>query len=405
MTDDEKRVLDGVTVWDGRHLLGVARLTWRDGLLESVEPSETAPTGLTVIPGLIDTHVHLGYPATPQRGEASAWLIVTPPEERSLHLAANALACARAGVTTIRDLAAGEVQMAVGRAFDEGVLTGPRLLSHGQVGMTAGHGDLFIPRHYPHRDPVADSPDECRKLVRHWAREGADGIKVYTSGGVLSMGDRVGWRNQTTAELETTVDEAHALGMPVAAHTHTVEGLDIALQIGVDSIEHGTGIELRHFAELISRNIPIAPTLLINDMIAEGRGDVSVEAQEKAQDVVHRRDLVFREAADAGVRFVLGTDASGQFVGFGDEMEEVRLMADMFGWSAERALRAATSDAADAIHLGDTVGRLAPGFGADFVVMSGEPWRDIADLRVDNIVAVVSRGTVLTGGLPADPAV
>lgn len=394
--------LDGITLWDGDTVRGPVRLAWQGDRIDAVEAAEPNPAlaGLSVIPGLVDTHVHLGYPATEFRGEASAWVIVTPPEERAMHIAANARRCAEHGVTTVRDLAADALQMSVSRAFDQGVLPGPRLLTHGQVAMTAGHGDLFIPRHYRHRDPVADSPDECRKLVREWAREGADGVKIYTSGGVLSMGDRVGWRNQTTAELETTLDEAHALGMLVAAHSHSEEGIDLALQLGVDSIEHGTGIQPRHFDELVERQLPVAPTLLINNRLADGTAFVGAEAQEKAKDVVARRDETFGDAGRAGVRFVLGTDAAGAFVRYGDQMSEVRLMAEMFGWDAARALRAATSDAADALRLGDRVGRLQPGLGGDFVVLRGTPWNDIGELDVDNIVAVVSRGRVVSGELP-----
>jgi imidazolonepropionase-like amidohydrolase len=395
-----EQLLDGLPLWDGEREVGPARLTWSGDRILGIEEAPARHTDLSVIPGLVDTHVHLGYPAGAPAADPSAWPILTPPEERSLHLAANALRCARAGVTTLRDLAADAVQLAVGRAFDAGVLTGPRLLSHGQVGMTAGHGDLFVPPHYPHRPPTADSPDECRKLVRVWARSGAAGVKIYTSGGVLSMGDRVGWRNQTREEIRTTVDEAHALGMLVAAHTHTADGLDIALEEGVDSIEHGTAILERHLATLVERDLPVAPTLLINDIIAEGRRPVSAEAQAKARDVVALRDAGFARAAEAGVRFVLGTDASGQFVGFGDQMEEVRTMAAMFGWSAERALVAATSDAADAIRMGSVTGRLRAGLGSDFVVLRGRPWEDAGALRVENIVAVVSRGVVVQGTLP-----
>ena len=107
-----------------------------------------------------------------------------------------------------------------------------------------------------------------------------------------------------------------------------------------------------------------------------------------------------REAGQAGVRFVLGTDANGVFTSFGDQMEEVRLMAQLFGWDAERALRAATSDAADAINLGALVGTLRAGMAADFVVIEGRPWEDIAELDTDRIRAVVARGRVQAGELP-----
>jgi len=292
------------------------------------------------------------------------------------------------------------VHFAVGRSLERGVVEGPRLYGNGPVGMTAGHGDLFTPPHYPHRGPLADSPDECRKLVRTWAREGALGIKIYTSGGVLSMGDRVGWRNQTDAEIAATVDEAHALQMLVAAHTHTADGIERAVRLGVDSIEHGTGMTPEQMDMLAERRIPVAPTLLIHERM-RASGTVSADTVAKSLEVDRDRDERFRRAGEAGVRFVLGTDANGVFTRFGDQMEELRAMHDAFGWTAERTLVAGTSDAADAIGLGDRIGRLRPGHGADLVIMRGRPWERIGDLRTDNIVAVVSRGRVMHGALPA----
>lgn len=394
--------ISGLSVWTGRAGLDAATLSWDGDRILSVDATAADPAlaEYSVIPGLVDTHVHLGAYSGDRTVDWSSWPITTPVEERVFHMAANARRAAAAGVTTLRDLGGDGKQLAVSRIFEEGILPGPRLLVHGQVGMTAGHGDLFIPPHYPHRDPVADSPDECRKLVRQWAREGAHGVKIYTSGGVLSMGDRVNWRNQTTAEIRTTIDEAHALGMLVAAHTHSTIGVEIALEEGVDSIEHGTGIVESQWGRLIERDIPVAPTLMINDAIAEGRVPVAAEAQEKAKLVVEERDAGFTGAGEAGVRFVLGTDANGVFVKFGDQLEEVRLMKEKFGWTAERALRSATSDAAAAIGMGSTVGTLDAGFGADFVVVRGRPWLDIEALSTENIVAVVSRGTVISGVLP-----
>lgn len=403
MSDSAMR-MSGLPLWDGEGFQGVADLEWNHGRFTRV----TADAGTTVvnndlsiIPGLIDTHVHFDSYAGSGSVDWMTWPLITPEPERSLHVVAHARKAAAAGVTTLRDLSGSAVQLAAARALEAGLIPGPRVLVHGAVGMTAGHGDLFIPPHYPHRAPVADSPDECRKLVRQWARQGVDGIKIFTSGGVLSIGDKVGWRNQTKEEIATTVDEAHALGLLVAAHTHTAEGVDIALEFGVDSIEHGTGIQERHWDELIERNIPVAPTLMINDAIAERRIPVSDEAQEKGRAVVEERNANFTAAAAAGVRFVLGTDANGIFVEFGDQLEELRLMQRAFGWTSERTLRAGTSDAADAIRLTGTTGRIAPGLGADFVVVRGRPWEDIDQLTIENIVAVVARGVVVSGTLPA----
>ncbi|KAA9107979.1 metal-dependent hydrolase family protein [Microbacterium rhizomatis] len=394
--------ISGLPLWDGDAYRGPADVRWENGRIthvETVRESEV-PGELTVIPGLIDTHVHFDSYAGSGSVDWMTWPLITPEPERSLHVVSHARRAAAAGVTTLRDLSGTDVQLAAARALDAGLIPGPRILVHGAVGMTAGHGDLFIPPHYPHRGPVADSPDECRKLVRQWARAGVDGIKIFTSGGVLSIGDKVGWRNQTKAEIAATVDEAHALGLLVAAHTHTADGIDIALEFGVDSIEHGTGIQERHWDDLVSRGIPVAPTLMINDAIAERRIPVSDEAQAKGRAVVDERDANFRGAAAAGVRFVLGTDANGIFVKFGDQLEELRLMRHAFDWTSERALRAGTSDAADAIRLTTTTGRIAPGLSADFVVVRGRPWEDIDHLTIDNIVAVVARGVVVSGELP-----
>lgn len=402
MTDnDTPTLLDGITLWDGEAHRGPVALRWAGDRITGIDPADDRFPGLAAIPGLIDTHVHLDTSVIDGAGPGDAWPLVTPPEEKAIHVAAHALRFAAYGVTTMRDLAASPVQIAVGRAFDQGVLEGPRLLSSGPVGMTAGHGDLFTPPRFRDRPPVADSPDECRKLVRQWAREGATGIKIYTSGGILSMGDHVGWRNQTRAEIAATIDEAHSLGMLVAAHTHTSGGIDIALEEGADSIEHATGIASEQFERLVAANVPIAPTLLINDIIAAGGGSIRTEASGKAKDVVAERDPAFLAAGRAGVRFVLGTDANGRFVRHGDQLTEVRMMRDAFDWTPERALVSATSDAASSIGLGDSLGRIAPGYAADLVIVRGQPWLDIADLRTENIVAVVGRGRLLAGALPA----
>ncbi len=392
--------LHGITVWDGARLSGPARLEWAGDRITGVTPADDRHPGLAVIPGLIDTHVHLDTSVLDGAGAGDAWPLVTPPEEKAMHVAAHARRFAEFGVTTLRDLAATSVQIAVGRAFDQGVLDGPRLLSSGPVGMTGGHGDLFTPPRLRDRPPVADSPDECRRLVRHWAREGATGIKIYTSGGILSMGDHVGWRNQTRAEIAATVDEARALRMLVAAHSHTAEGIDIALEEGVDSIEHATGIAPHQFDALVTRNIPVSPTLLINDLVAEGGGGIRPDASAKAREVVAGRDPAFLAAARAGVRFVLGTDANGRFVRHGGQLDELRAMRTAFDWSAERTLISATSDAADSLGLGDRLGRVGEGYAADFVVVRGRPWDDLAELTPERIVAVVARGRVLAGTLP-----
>lgn len=399
--------LDGVSIWDGHTSRGTGSITWDtdgvDGTITAVTADPGAPpppSGLTVLPGLVDTHVHLVGNASARAADFLTWPLVTRPEEQTLHGLAHAQQALRNGVTTVRDLSADDVQFSLRRALDAGVVTGPRVLAHGMVGMTAGHGDLFVPPAFPLRKPVADGPDACRALVRHWARAGADGIKIATSGGVLSSGDRSSWRNHTRAEIAAVVDEAHALGMRVAAHAHTEAGIAVALAEGVDSLEHGTLISGEQAAAAAAAGVPVAPTLLINDRIAAGLTGSGPEQVGKAAELVLRRDALLRAAADAGVDFVLGTDANGHHVRFGDQMEEVRAMAAVLGWSAARALAAATSRAAAAIGRDGVLGVLRAGAAADLLVLDGDPSTDLAALRPERIVAVVSRGRVVHGALP-----
>ncbi|SDZ31233.1 Imidazolonepropionase [Saccharopolyspora shandongensis] len=396
--------LDGIRVWDGTRDVGVSALAWAPDRIEEVTPAaEERWPELCVLPGLVDTHVHLlGFAGEGDGGtDTFTFPLVTTREEQTLHAAANAQKAMRRGVTTLRDLAGDQAQAAARRAFDLGIMPGPRLLVSGPVGMTAGHGDLFVPPAVKERAPLADSPDECRKLVRTWARAGLTGIKIFTSGGVLSIGDKVGWRNHTREELRATIDEAHALGMLVSAHAHSEVGIQIALEEGADSIEHGTELTAAQAEVLAARGTPVGPTLLINEIIAQGKAAASAEARDKAAELVARRDELFRAAARAGVRFVLGTDASGYFVEFGDQLAEVVRMTEVLGFDAETALRAATSDAAASMGLGNVTGRIAPGLGADFIVLRGRPWERAADLTPENIVAVVCRGVLVAGELPS----
>jgi imidazolonepropionase-like amidohydrolase len=393
-------LIEGITVWDGEVDLGVSSLSW-DRSIESVRPERTDRfPDLCVIPGIVDTHVHLVSYAGPGHGDYTTWPLVTTRDEQVLHGVSHAQRALRNGVTTIRDLAADEAQVAIRRAFDAQLLVGPRVRAHGVVGMTGGHNDLFTPPAVAQRKPSADGADACRRLVRTWARSGMDGIKVTTSGGVLSMVGKTSWRNYTRTEVNAIVDEAHALGMLVAAHAHSVEGIQVALEEGFDSIEHATQMTAAQADLAAASHVPVAPTLLINEAIAHGTVPVTAEAQDKAAALVATRDELLRHAADVGVRFVLGTDANGHHVQLGDEMAELARMSDVLGFDAPRCLRAATSDAAAAIGLGDELGRIAPGYGADLVVMRGRPWLDLRELRPENIVAVVCRGQVVHGELP-----
>lgn len=399
-------LLRRVDVFDGERAIGRCDVEFDGGLIRDISPTapDAGPSGLALIPGLIDTHVHLLGDAAGSGTDFYAWPLVTPQEEQVLHALAHAQRALAIGVTTVREMTAGAAEVAIGRAVKLGLVSGPRVVTHGMVSMTAGHHDLFTPAAVRDRRQTADGPDACRALVRAYARTGVDGIKIATSGGVLSMGDRNSWRNHTDAEVEAIVDEAHALGMLVAAHAHTADGVRRALDHGVDSLEHATLIDEDAARVAAERGVTIAPTLLINDALAAGSVPVTVEVQEKAAELVRRRDAALASARRAGVRFVLGTDANGYHVRFGDQWLEIARMATVLGLSASDALASATAHAAVAIGREDSLGRLRPGYAADAVLVRGRPWADLADFQPDKVVAVFAAGRLAHGNVPRSVA-
>jgi imidazolonepropionase-like amidohydrolase len=393
--------LSNVLVWDGIEEIGPQTVTCDGDEITDIAPSTAAtPPDLSLIPGLIDTHVHLTGPARPGNFTYGTWPMVTSHAEQALHAAAHAQMALRFGITTVRDMASDLRPVALRRCFDAGLLQGPRVLAYGVVNMTGGHQDLFTPPDATLRPPTADGPDACRALVRWYARAGVDGIKVMTGGGVLSTGDKASWRNYTAAELDAIVDEAHALSLPVAAHAHTEAAVGAALLAGVDSIEHGTLITADQAAEIARRGITVAPTLVINDGIADGTVPADDDARTKARELVADRDGRLRRAAEAGVRFVLGTDTNGSMLPWGAAFRELPAMAATLGYTAEKTLAAATSTAAAAIGRGDRLGRVAPGYAADLLLVRGQPWRDLGQFSPDHIVAVICRGRLAHGEIP-----
>lgn len=399
--------LTGIRVFDGENDLGTADVSWDGDRFLSVQPvsSTAARTAgdLCLVPGLIDTHVHLLSYAGSGYAPHLTWPLVTPPTERVLHGASQAMRALDVGVTTLRDMAGGEAQVSLRHAFDDGVLTGPRVFVSGMVGMTGGHSDLFTPPTIRDREPTADGPDACRALVRRHARSGVDGIKITTSGGVLSTGDRNEWRNYTRQEIAAIVDEAHALGLPVGAHCHTANGIQVALEEGVDSLEHATQITPEQARMARDRGVTIAPTLLILERIALGQAKVPEESLIKARALYDARAAALRTAHAEGATFVLGTDSSGSTMPFGQQLAEIQAMVRDIGLTPLEAMRAATSRAGRAVS-DRGLGTIRPDAPCDFVVLRGRPWEDISTLSPDRIVAVVSRGRVVRGVLPPSAA-
>jgi imidazolonepropionase-like amidohydrolase len=392
----------GIRVWDGERALGPCDVRWRDDRIEAVTPAAVDRwPGLSLIPGIVDAHVHMVSHSGRTPVDEERWPLVTPWAEQMLHGAGQGRLALAAGVTTVRDLGAFEPPVALRRVFDAGALVGPRVVAYGHVTMTAGHGDLIWPPDVATRPPTADGADACRRAVRGHARAGVDGIKIFTSGGVMSFGDKSEWRNHTPAELEAIVDEAHALTLPVAAHAHSVRGIQAALDAGVDSLEHATSITPDQARQAAAQGCVVCPTLVALARTAAGADGARPESVAKARALIDRRGEALRRAAEAGVEFVLGTDGGSRSLPFGSQYDEMRAMVAELGLAPEDALRAATSRAARAVGLGDRVGRVVAGFAADLLVVRAAPWQSLDGFGVDSLVSVVSRGEVVRGALPA----
>ncbi len=383
------------------------RVITQVGPMAQLQPSEGSVTfdlaGATVMPGLIDGHVHLLANAAPKREDIHLWNVTTFVEEQTLHAARNAEIALESGVTTVRDMAGSRPEVAVKHAVDDFVVRGARVVASGFVGMTAGHGDMFCPPGIERRLwRTADGADACRQLVREYARDGADFIKICTSGGVLSIGDRPNWRNYTLEESGVVVDEAHALGMQVAAHAHSEAGIRQAIDAGVDTIEHGSHLTSELAAAMADRGIWLCPTLTLSTYLlnhGQERG-VPPESMEKARQTHQALVRSVRLARKEGVRIFAGTDSCNTMA-FGEHATELVLLQQALGLSGEETIAMGTRFAAEAVGLGHLAGTVGAGYWADLLVVDGDPQDDCRVLQDRaNILMVIRDGRVLVSRPP-----
>jgi imidazolonepropionase-like amidohydrolase len=378
---------------------GPSTITITDGRITAVAPGlNPAPAGArlvdlsgkTVLPGLIDAHVHLtGMPGEPFWNEA-----LNSEEWNTLVGAHNALVTARAGFTTVRDLGSGRLNgFALRRAIAEGLVPGPRMLAAGQALSTiGGHGDVsgFRPEVAAALDGhnTCTGPDECAAKVREAAKLGADVIKFHATGGVLSQGDKGLGQAFTDAEMKAICDTAHNLGLKVAAHAHADAGIAAAVRAGVDSIEHGTFASPATIRLMKERGTVLVPTLMAFTGIRErlGKNIYTPIVEEKVRMTLNEVGKAARLARAAGVPIVFGTDA-GVFE-HGRNAQEFAQLVDLVGMSPAEALASATTGAARLLGLDNEVGRIAPGYSADLIAVSGDPLSDVRALEHVDFVMV-----------------
>lgn len=358
----------------------------------SVGPFRDAETGdarvidlseRTCLPGLIDAHAHILIETDDYQ--------VDHLRRSSAYKALRGLDVVRrmldAGWTTIRILGDADVHYAhldVRTAIEEGRFRGPRIHGAGHyLSITGGGGDLnFLgPEHEVTADGlVVDGVDQIRRAVREEVKYGSDWIKVLASGAMMSAGDDPASAHFSVEELETMVEEAARLGVPVAAHAHSAEGIKQAVRAGVRTIEHGTFIDDEGIRLMAERGVYLVPTIYVGDYSLEERAESA--AQAKMNELTRRYRASHMEAIGrairAGVVVVVGTD----YVGF-PVRQGVREFSRLVeaGLTPMEAIRAGTIRNAELLGREDELGSIETGKLADIIAVPGDPLRDLAVLE------------------------
>ncbi len=339
--------------------------------------------GMTVLPGLFDCHVHVCTSSLDLLSN------IQRPFSYQFYEAARSLsATLDCGITTVRD--AGGADLGIQQAVDNGLIEGPRMrISVSALSQTGGHGDGWMPSgvtiHHSEPHPgrpsgIVDGPDEVRRKVREVVRAGADVIKVFTSGGVLSPNDDPRHGHFRDDELLVAVEEATAAGISVMAHAQATEGIKAAIRTGIRSVEHGIYLDDEAIAMMLERGTWLVPTLAAPQAVidaAQAGARIPESSVRKAREVVAAHHDSFRRAAAAGVKVAMGTDSG---VGpHGDNLTELELMANA-GMAPADVLVATTSSAAELMGFTDGLGTLRPGGRADVVMVEGDAY-DLSGLK------------------------
>jgi len=340
-----------------------------------------------VLPGLIDSHVHLISDAAGQAGLIEG--LTSSTATNAYRAAGNARKTLHAGFTTVRNLGDdGGVVLALRDAVAQGAFPGPRIIDAGtSISATAGHMDAangLSEDLHPAIDQsnLCNGPESCREAVRRQVRRGVDVIKIATTGGVNSRISAGLGAQLFEDEAKALIDTAHLYGKKVAVHAHGGDGVNLALRLGADSIEHGTMIDeesVRLFKKTGAYYVPTLST--VNGYIERLAADPNAYPPEVKPKIEWRIKVTgegLRKTYPKGVKIAFGTDAGVSK--HGRNADEFELMVK-HGMTPADALKAATVNAADLLGLGAEIGSLEPGKRADLIAVSGDPLSDVTVLK------------------------
>jgi imidazolonepropionase-like amidohydrolase len=394
----ETTVLHCDQVFDAKRgkLTGEMTLVIEDGRIKAMSAGHSDPAGgaartinlkgMTCLPGLIDSHVHLTGETSPTGYTDQFRWNVADYAIRSTVYARRTL---EAGFTTVRNLGDGDnASISLRNAINQGVVPGPRIYTAGSaIGSTGGHADGTDGyRADLQGDPgpklgIINGPDDAWKAVRQHYKDGADLIKIMPSGGVLDESSSVDNAQMTMQELEAVIAAAHDYGFTVAAHAHGAEAIRRAVTAGVDSIEHGTYMSDADMKLMKQRGTWYVPTIIAGRYVAEKAavpGYYPEQIAAKARQVGPVIQKTAGRAFKAGVKMAFGTDAG--VYPHGQNAKEFEYMVEA-GIPNAYALQAATVNAAALLKQSDNMGSLEAGKFADVIAVKGNPLDDISLMK------------------------
>jgi imidazolonepropionase-like amidohydrolase len=345
-------------------------------------------SGMHIIPGLIDAHIHLemhGYADTYTEN-------LVEDKLRTLRAAKEMQDTLEAGFTTVRNVgSANGIDFAVKQGIEAGYSKGPRIITAGRIiSMTCSGTEYFAGMYR-----VADGVDDCRRAAREQLREGADFLKLMATGAVMNPGGVPGAAQLNVDEMRAVVEEGQKLGKHTAAHAHAAKGIINAVEAGCRTIEHGTLADEAAIEAMARAGAYLVPTMSLHKFFEAHSDEVPRFMVEKSRAMQGAYVEVVKSALRVGVKLAMGTDAGVNFFHHGLNAAEVAYYVEAGIMSPLEAIAVASKHAAEAIMLDDSIGTLEPGKFADLVVLKKDPLADITVLTDQANIAMVFKGGVL----------